>query len=46
MKKNYVTLWLNVTTFDEDDVVTASVVFKTQKFGVGVNATETWWNED
>lgn len=46
MKKQYVTLWLSVTTFDNDDVVTASIAFNTQTFGVGVNATETWWSEN
>ena len=46
MKKQYVTLWLSVTTFDNDDVVTASIAFNTKTFGVGVNAMETWWSEN
>ena len=43
--KKYETLWLCVTTFDKEDVVTASVVYNTFESGVGVNAGETWWNE-
>lgn len=46
MKKQYVTLRLCVTMFDKDDVVTASIAFNTQTYGVGVNATETWWSEN
>ena len=46
MKKDYVTLWLSVTTFDTDDVVTASVASITKQFGAGVDATEKWWSED
>ena len=46
MKKTYVTLWLSVTTFETEDVVTASVASLTTTFGVGVNAKDTWWRED
>ena len=46
MKKDYVTLWLSVTTFDTDDVVTASGASITKQFGAGVDATEKWWSED
>jgi len=43
MKKSYVTLWLNVTTFENDDVVTASIAYNTTQYGVGVDAKDTWW---
>ena len=43
MKKNYVSLWFSVTTFDVEDVVTASVEYNTVTNGVGVDAKETWW---
>ena len=45
MKKQYVTLWLSVTTFDTDDVVTASIAYNTTNFGVGVDAKDTWWKD-
>ena len=45
MKKSYVTLRLNVTTFENDDVVTASIEYNTKTFGVGVDATEKWWSD-
>ena len=44
--KKYETLWLSVTTFDKDDVVTASVEYNTFESGVGVDATETWWTQN
>ena len=46
MKKNYVTLWLSVTMFEPEDIVTGSVAWNTIKSGFGVDATETWWSED
>ena len=46
MKKQYVTLWLSVTTFDSADVVTASITYSTKTFGVGVDATEQWWGSN
>ena len=45
MKKNYETLWLSVTTFDTEDVITASIE-STSEFWVGVDAKETWWKTD
>ena len=45
MKKNYVTLRLSVTTLSED-VVTASIFYNTYEFGVGVDATNTWWKSE
>ena len=46
MKKTYVTLWLSVTMFEPDDIVTGSIAYNTTFYGVKVNATETWWSED
>ncbi len=45
MKKEYVTWQLNVTAFDADDVVTASITYLTEFFGAGVDAKDTWWND-
>ena len=45
MKKQYVTLRLRVMTFSED-VVTTSIFYNTYEFGVGVDATNTWWKSE
>ena len=46
MKKQYVTLWLSVTTFETDDVITKSIAYNTKTFGVDVDATQQWWSGD